>query len=331
MATKSEGVGLIVCATTVYCGCVFTAMPVSAPVTNSSVLREGDHIKWKRLAGYDHHAIVEKVDRVSGKVHIIEYGSTGRGIRVTRRVVHGTESMYKYVYDECDNANQVLQRAKSRLGERKYNPLTHNCEHFATQCKTGEENCSQIRPFAARVGTSVAEAGSGGLGTATGRVVATCARAAAKNGTTIFNEVKNVVTCGGAKDALKSVGNAVVNGGKKIGFNGLKSWCKFGVTGAVSAVTELGLFSYNLYKAQKNYKTAIQHAENEEMKQKFKQHRNNNIREAGLEAVGGVIGTVALGAAIGSVIPVVGTVIGAAVGSIGGHIGGRAIGRLLRK
>lgn len=41
----------------------------------------------------------------------------------------------------------VVQRAESRLGERKYDLLTNNCEHFATWCKTGRNESVQINSF----------------------------------------------------------------------------------------------------------------------------------------------------------------------------------------
>lgn len=44
-------------------------------------------------------------------------------------------------------ADVVIRRAQSRLGERKYNLLFNNCEHFATWCKTGISDSKQIRDF----------------------------------------------------------------------------------------------------------------------------------------------------------------------------------------
>lgn len=38
----------------------------------------------------------------------------------------------------------VIQRAESRLGERQYNLLSNNCEHFATWCKTGRNDSQQL-------------------------------------------------------------------------------------------------------------------------------------------------------------------------------------------
>jgi hypothetical protein len=41
----------------------------------------------------------------------------------------------------------VVRRAESRLGEKKYNLLFNNCEHFATWCKTGIATSRQIQEF----------------------------------------------------------------------------------------------------------------------------------------------------------------------------------------
>ncbi|MDJ0572128.1 MAG: lecithin retinol acyltransferase family protein [Pleurocapsa sp. MO_192.B19] len=41
----------------------------------------------------------------------------------------------------------VVERAKSRLGEREYNLLFNNCEHFASWCKTGVSDSKQIKDF----------------------------------------------------------------------------------------------------------------------------------------------------------------------------------------
>ncbi|HEY9301932.1 MAG TPA: lecithin retinol acyltransferase family protein [Phormidium sp.] len=41
----------------------------------------------------------------------------------------------------------VVHRAESRLGERKYNLLFNNCEHFANWCKTGVNYSQQVINF----------------------------------------------------------------------------------------------------------------------------------------------------------------------------------------
>ena len=41
----------------------------------------------------------------------------------------------------------VVERAESRLGERKYNLLFNNCEHLASWCKTGVSESQQVKDF----------------------------------------------------------------------------------------------------------------------------------------------------------------------------------------
>ena len=298
----------------------FAAMAVSVVVANLSVLEAADHIKWKRLQGYDHHAIVEFVDHESGQIHVIEYGSDNEGFSFGKGVVkestiHGVVGMYKYVYPECDDVHEVLQRAKSRLGERKYNPCTNNCEHFATWCKTGQGCCTQVRSFIKRVCVGVAENGSGML-------VIVYRRSGDKlqvnvdiNPTTVIAELEELTArstcCSSCKQVLKRIYDDIANGGiDVVGF---------------LVLTELISFSYSCYKAQQTYKDVIQHAEND-VREIFKRQRNRDITEAGCESALAVAGT-AIGALLGSSFPVVGTCIGSLIGNFIGHWGGRALGR----
>lgn len=39
---------------------------------------------------------------------------------------------------------ETVKRARSRLGEEKYNLIFNNCEHFAVWCKTGISDSSQV-------------------------------------------------------------------------------------------------------------------------------------------------------------------------------------------
>jgi len=291
-------------------------------VNTLSVLQEGDHIKWKRLPGYDHHAIVEHVDHQTGKVHVIEYGSDAGGYSLGKGVVRRSEvdnvkRMYKYKYDKSDDPKQVLERAKSRLNEQKYNPFQQNCEHFATWCKVGEKSCSQILPFVARTGVCGAEGVSTACGTAAGRCVNKCAAEAAINGTKVTTELKSLMTSGGLRNATKQVWNAIKDGGKETGKDTLKS----GVISSLglSVVIEGSFFGYTCYKAHKKYK--------EGNTEKCKM-----IQEAACEALGAVAGGTALGAvgaALGTFIPIpgVGTVIGGVVGNAAGRLIGQTCGR----
>ena len=324
-------------------------MTVSKLVENLTVLAPGDHIKWKSVPGYDHHAIVECVDYQTREVHVIEYtGNIGDFVieytgnirdrkrsgfgkaQVKRNKTSDIRNMYKYVYDTCLDAWQVLKRAKDRLGERDYNPFTNNCEHFATWCKTGKKYCSQVRSFVDRVGVIGATGGSGGIATATGRCVARSAADAALNGTTITTELKSLLSCGGPKQVVKNVWGVVANGGKEIGKTCINKLSSFAVTGTLSVVTEAIFFGYNCYKAQKKYRDAIKHAENDHERENFKKQRNQNIKHSACESAGGVLGS-AVGAVALSWIPVVGTAIGALGGNLVGRLFGRMFGRWLFK
>jgi hypothetical protein len=47
-------------------------------------------------------------------------------------------------YPEGYSTEETLRRARSRIGERGYDFLTNNCDHFATSCKTGEHHSLQV-------------------------------------------------------------------------------------------------------------------------------------------------------------------------------------------
>ncbi|ERN41850.1 phage shock protein A (IM30), suppresses sigma54-dependent transcription [Rubidibacter lacunae KORDI 51-2] len=52
------------------------------------------------------------------------------------------------LYSTCYLPDTVIDRARSRLGERAdYNLLFNNCEHFATWCKTGVHHSQQVEDF----------------------------------------------------------------------------------------------------------------------------------------------------------------------------------------
>ena len=121
-------------------------------------IRRGDHICFDR-GFYWHHAIVETADKSNGEVNVIEYSNSpkqfsqdnssppknpGLAVVVRRKFRLENESVYVIKHDRCFNPETVVSRAKSKLGERKYHPVTNNCEHFALWCKTGISSSEQI-------------------------------------------------------------------------------------------------------------------------------------------------------------------------------------------
>jgi hypothetical protein len=42
------------------------------------------------------------------------------------------------------NENEIVHRARSRLGESRYDLLRNNCEHFCNWCRLGENRSLQV-------------------------------------------------------------------------------------------------------------------------------------------------------------------------------------------
>ncbi|USR91534.1 lecithin retinol acyltransferase family protein [Phormidium yuhuli AB48] len=99
---------------------------------------------------YEHHGID------CGDSTVIHYSKQEDEATVKRTSV-ATFSQGKPIYTRQYPAHYIaettLQRAQSRLGERKYNLLFNNCEHFATWCKTGISDSKQVRKFAPLLAT----------------------------------------------------------------------------------------------------------------------------------------------------------------------------------
>lgn len=127
-------------------------------------MAKGDHIKVKkyfvranyplrvREGDYWHHGIDCGDDTV---IHFVggKYGTIRRtsmvrflGRRRARTVYH----RHSYPADE------VVKRAESRLGQRGYNLIFNNCEHFTRWCKTGDRRSKQVDNAAFSVGTTAA-------------------------------------------------------------------------------------------------------------------------------------------------------------------------------
>jgi len=45
---------------------------------------------------------------------------------------------------KCFSPEETVKRARSRIGEKSYNLLFNNCEHFALWCKCGENKSVQV-------------------------------------------------------------------------------------------------------------------------------------------------------------------------------------------
>ncbi|MEA5508247.1 lecithin retinol acyltransferase family protein [Crocosphaera sp. UHCC 0190] len=93
---------------------------------------------------YEHHGID------CGDGTIIHYRKPSEVVECTSLATFTRGNpiyLRQYPDSFCFIADVVVSRAKSRLGEKKYNLLFNNCEHFATWCKTGMSYSKQIESF----------------------------------------------------------------------------------------------------------------------------------------------------------------------------------------
>lgn len=141
-------------------------------ITSLNQLRKGDHVMEESPLGYWHHFIVEKVrpnyiwrihktgNPQTGK-YSISVGDLTSKAQVVRNkfVLEPGMVVYRVEYpDEKDTPDghglttvypedKVVRKARKRLGERNYNAIYRNCEHFCTECKTGKRISYQVYDF----------------------------------------------------------------------------------------------------------------------------------------------------------------------------------------
>ena len=112
----------------------------------------GDHIRVKRFL-YFHHGIYVSDDEV---IHFTD--GTKKEISLKNAKVRAT-SLKNFLFDgKLQVANysgsekkkifppeKIVERAKSRLGDKSYNLVFRNCEHFSNWCVSGKTKSSQVR------------------------------------------------------------------------------------------------------------------------------------------------------------------------------------------
>ena len=103
-------------------------------------MKRGDHLYIYYVfqgINYTHHGIC------LGDNKVIHYYK--EKIQRTSLSKFGRKSkIYVKEYKKCDSKSVVIRRAKSRIGERLYNPIFNNCEHFVYWCKTGKHKSQQM-------------------------------------------------------------------------------------------------------------------------------------------------------------------------------------------
>ena len=112
------------------------------PVRSLNDLSPGDVIRF-RYCGLPHEAVLVKIEEAENiRINVIHYNYAG--MFETREVVNeemtfnlSDENMYihEYANVEVYEPEEVVQRAKSRVGEKKFNTFTNISSHLAKWCK----------------------------------------------------------------------------------------------------------------------------------------------------------------------------------------------------
>lgn len=114
--------------------------------------RPGAHVATPRR-GYVHHGIYV------GQGRVVHYAGFSRllltGPVCESAVPEFTRGRDLWVLERhapCFAPDEVIRRARSRLGEDAYRLLSNNCEHFCLWCLTGEARSEQVERLLQKAG-----------------------------------------------------------------------------------------------------------------------------------------------------------------------------------
>jgi hypothetical protein len=112
----------------------------------------GAHMVTPRR-GYAHHGIYV------GQGRVVQYGGSSRGLRrdpveeVTLSQFAQRRTIWIRPHEPGGlDRDEVVRRARLRLGENRYDVLTNNCEHFCEWCVCGEHRSYQVDELVSRYG-----------------------------------------------------------------------------------------------------------------------------------------------------------------------------------
>ena len=105
-------------------------------VKRESAFALADHLKTSR-GGYTHHALYLGDYRIihyqNGEVKVDSLEDFKKGCEI--RVIDSVTTYSKEI---------IISRAFFRLGEREYNLIFNNCEHFVNWCRSGSKTTDSI-------------------------------------------------------------------------------------------------------------------------------------------------------------------------------------------
>jgi hypothetical protein len=113
---------------------------------------KGAHMVTPRR-GYTHHGIYV------GGGRVVQYGGLSRGLRrgpveevPLWQFAQGRTIWIRLHESKRLDRDEVVRRARLRLGENRYHLLTNNCEHFCEWCVRPEHRSYQVDQLVARYG-----------------------------------------------------------------------------------------------------------------------------------------------------------------------------------
>ena len=112
----------------------------------AKTLRAGDVI-------FTDHVLYQHYGVYAGEGRVIHYAGEnshfGRDVGVRETSFEqfaggGKCSVVQFVGSQPFSGKETVNRARSRIGEKSYNLIFNNCEHFALWCKTGRSKSIQV-------------------------------------------------------------------------------------------------------------------------------------------------------------------------------------------
>jgi hypothetical protein len=125
--------------------------------------KPGQHLKVSSGL-YSHHGIYV------GKGRVVHYAGKSNGLfddscsfvqETALAQFAGQRTVYRVSEPDAKfAADEIVRRAKSRLGENRYSVITNNCEHFVSWCIHGEHSSEQVQRAGVVVAAAAASAGA---------------------------------------------------------------------------------------------------------------------------------------------------------------------------
>lgn len=116
-------------------------------------LQLGAHIRVQRTAygvKYWHSGIISELNNATQQIKVIHFTGVDKSKatiqETTLQEFKGSDAVVEVVEDDClFSPEEVVARARSKIGLGEYNLPSRNCEHFATWCRSDEGRSRQVQ------------------------------------------------------------------------------------------------------------------------------------------------------------------------------------------